>query len=235
MTTAQAMEEELQQSVLRSEDASWETNQVGTDPFNINTAQRSVNGTIFIAPNGITRAQSETQDDGASDHDASGEELEEDASGEEELDMLQETQGNISAHIYEGNQLSRSDEGEDEDASGEDEEEAVGAVKIQPSSVVDELDSDDDSDVSEAPSAIEEDRDSDEEEDEEEEGVWEDARDMVGEEGEEEDSDTGPSNVCMFCKQDEEHDPSEDFESYLACSACGENGECFSSRNETDP
>ena len=27
-----------------------------------------------------------------------------------------------------------------------------------------------------------------------------------------------------FCKQDEEHDPSEDFEEYMACAVCGDNG-----------
>lgn len=28
-----------------------------------------------------------------------------------------------------------------------------------------------------------------------------------------------------FCGQDEEHDPGEDFEEYLACAVCGDNGE----------
>jgi hypothetical protein len=27
-----------------------------------------------------------------------------------------------------------------------------------------------------------------------------------------------------FCGQDEEHDPSEEFEEYLACAVCGDNG-----------
>lgn len=27
-----------------------------------------------------------------------------------------------------------------------------------------------------------------------------------------------------FCKEDEEHDPSEEFEEYLACAVCGDNG-----------
>lgn len=227
MATAQAMEEELQQSVLRSEDANWETNDGGSDHFNTIAAQGSANGTIFIAPNGIIRAQSTVQEDPASERDASVDEMEEDeeedASGEEDLDLIQETRENTSAHAHESNHHSQSDELADEDASGDDEEEAVGAVKIQPSSVArDDVDEDDESDVSDAPS-VEEDQDSDEEE--EEEGVWEDARDMAGEEDEEDDSDTGPSNVCMFCKQDEDHDPSEDFEAYLACDSCGENGE----------
>jgi histone acetyltransferase SAS3 len=30
-------------------------------------------------------------------------------------------------------------------------------------------------------------------------------------------------NLCRFCQQDEEHDPSADFEEYLACAVCGDN------------
>lgn len=29
---------------------------------------------------------------------------------------------------------------------------------------------------------------------------------------------------CRFCKQSEEHDPSEDFEEYLQCEFCGDGG-----------
>jgi histone acetyltransferase SAS3 len=32
-----------------------------------------------------------------------------------------------------------------------------------------------------------------------------------------------------FCDQDEEHDPSEEYEEYLACAVCGDNGKCSSS------
>ncbi|KAI9829451.1 MAG: hypothetical protein M1826_005633 [Phylliscum demangeonii] len=31
------------------------------------------------------------------------------------------------------------------------------------------------------------------------------------------------SGLCIFCRADEEHDPGEDFEEYLACSVCGDN------------
>jgi hypothetical protein len=30
---------------------------------------------------------------------------------------------------------------------------------------------------------------------------------------------------CRFCGQDEEHDPGEEFEEWLACAVCGDNGE----------
>jgi hypothetical protein len=32
------------------------------------------------------------------------------------------------------------------------------------------------------------------------------------------------ADSTRFCQQDEEHDPGEDFEEYLACSVCGDNG-----------
>ena len=30
--------------------------------------------------------------------------------------------------------------------------------------------------------------------------------------------------TCRFCGQDEEHDPGEEFEEWLACAVCGDNG-----------
>lgn len=35
--------------------------------------------------------------------------------------------------------------------------------------------------------------------------------------------------LLRFCGQDEEHDPGEEFEEYLACSVCGDNGEYHAS------
>lgn len=32
------------------------------------------------------------------------------------------------------------------------------------------------------------------------------------------------SKIIRFCGEDEEHDPSEEFEEYLACAVCGDNG-----------
>jgi histone acetyltransferase SAS3 len=39
----------------------------------------------------------------------------------------------------------------------------------------------------------------------------------------EEDEPANP-NRCIFCQQDEENDPSEEFELYLSCGVCGDNG-----------
>jgi hypothetical protein len=36
------------------------------------------------------------------------------------------------------------------------------------------------------------------------------------------DSEDGPDNTCILCKQGEDDDPSEDFEPYLTCSVCGD-------------
>ena len=32
------------------------------------------------------------------------------------------------------------------------------------------------------------------------------------------------NDIARFCQQDEENDPSEEFELYLACGVCGDNG-----------
>jgi len=44
-------------------------------------------------------------------------------------------------------------------------------------------------------------------------------------------------NLCVFCGQSEENDPSEDFEEYLACAVCGDNGMlecCISDLRDAD-
>ncbi|RCI16626.1 hypothetical protein L249_3330 [Ophiocordyceps polyrhachis-furcata BCC 54312] len=94
----------------------------------------------------------------------------------------------------------------EEDGDAEDLDEAVGAVKIKPGESF--HDEDAESDVSDLPSA-----DSDDE------VAWEeeDAAD------EDDDSEAASPNTCMFCKQDEENDPSEDFEAFLDCISCGDN------------
>ncbi|KAI5464754.1 hypothetical protein BGZ63DRAFT_482243 [Mariannaea sp. PMI_226] len=166
------------------------------------------------------------EDGDFSDRDASGEELYEDAEGEEDNDFG--LQPPATARYEEGNkqgEIEEDDEGEeegDEDAEGEeyDQEEAVGAVKFKPGEVDDEEDSE--SEPSAAPSVI------DDESEEEEEAPWEDAG---GADEDDEDSEGVPSNNCMFCKQDEENDPSEDFEAFLSCAGCSEHAHQQCARN----
>lgn len=212
------MEEELQQSVMLSEDAEYETaDTAGEDTLTPATVQSRimVTGPIENSIEGHDGMElDEDDDDELSDRDASGEEIDEemdeDAEGEDYTELVDQQ------IIVNNGRPPQPDDDEDDDADGEeDADEGVGAVKIKPGDTDDDEDDDDDdaeSDVSDLLSAAEDDSD--------EEPAWEDA----GEVEEDEDSETGPSNICMFCKQDEENDPSEDFETFLTCARCGENG-----------
>ncbi|KAK9415140.1 hypothetical protein SUNI508_01988 [Seiridium unicorne] len=118
-----------------------------------------------------------------------------DAEGEDD-DILRQSQNGV-----------LSSDGDDEDE--EDEAEGVGAVKIKPGET-DEEESESGDDASFASGGS--DRDTVDE--------WEAAAE--NEDEEEEDSEGEPTTLCMFCKKDEEHDPGEEFESFLACQGCGE-------------
>ncbi|KAL8644296.1 MAG: hypothetical protein Q9210_007324, partial [Variospora velana] len=50
-------------------------------------------------------------------------------------------------------------------------------------------------------------------------GEWEGGSDG----GEDASVEVANRNNCIFCHQDEEHDPSEEFEEYMACAVCGDN------------
>ncbi|PFH56194.1 hypothetical protein XA68_16916 [Ophiocordyceps unilateralis] len=196
MASAQAMEEELQQSVLLSEDAEYETADSFADNATETAAAPGIAGSAESdARQGVN--SDEEDDDQLSDRDASGEEIDDDAYIEEENDALAQ-------QIIVGDISIEGDDGDQGDA--DDADEGVGAVKIRPGESVNEDDAE--SDVSDLPSA-----ESDEE------VAWEeeDAAD------EDDDSDAAPPNTCIFCKQDEENDPSEDFEAFLDCTSCGEN------------
>ncbi|UPK91979.1 hypothetical protein LCI18_002914 [Fusarium solani-melongenae] len=214
MTSAQVMEEELQQSVMVSdEDAEYET--AGDIPtMNAMTSDA-------LDPNmGVGGATGNMDDAELSDRDASGEELDVDAEGEEDNDFLLDQQiSTNNTHEITQAETHQDEEEEDEDdddvdAEGEeydDDDEGVGDVKIQPGEEHDEEASD--SERSESPSALDEESDED--------APWEDAREA--DEDEDEDEEAGPSNNCTFCKQGEDEDPSEEFEVYLACGVCGVN------------
>ncbi|KAG6005182.1 hypothetical protein E4U21_000374 [Claviceps maximensis] len=213
-----AMEEELQQSVLLSEDDEYDSNGTGDETSSSRSRSRTQN-----TKNEVSASEEEE----LSDRDASGEELDLDASGEEDNDLPSQQQivvGSAASRDSDDEENEEEDEeGEgtekeedyEEDAEGEDDDEAAGAVKVRPS----DSDIHMDSDASDIASAVDE-RDSDEDE-EVEESAWREREDADGEA--EEESDAGPSHTCIFCKQDEENDPSEDFEAFLACTRCGEN------------
>ncbi|KAI8960451.1 hypothetical protein F5Y11DRAFT_329951 [Daldinia sp. FL1419] len=56
---------------------------------------------------------------------------------------------------------------------------------------------------------------------------WEEAVD-----NDDEDDEAAEPNNCIFCKKDEEHDPGVEFEAYLACKACGEHAHQQCAREE---
>ncbi|KAL8726841.1 MAG: hypothetical protein Q9166_006457 [cf. Caloplaca sp. 2 TL-2023] len=151
-----------------------------------------------------------------SDADAEGEE---DAEGDPEL----EEEFKPSEPITQVDQS-------DEDAHAESEEEEDDASEVlQPkkrSRNRRTRDSDDDAvmeDASEAESGSDEDDDESDRSSSEEGSAaapeWEGGSDGA----EETSGEVANRNNCIFCGQDEEHDPSEEFEEYMACAVCGDN------------
>ena len=245
MAHAMLTDEDLQQSAAQSDDdlnyagsgQSQTRSQLNPGVSVTNQAVESSNGSRHGDEENLHMHDADQEDDdmnrpedeGDADQGESDEEEENDEDSEEEershpeddedesrdggdFDMIDDNdQGNgvnRSAHGIEAVPMSMSEEGgQDED---EDEDEGVGAVKIRPG----DMDDDDEEAESEGSSSQSE---GEEESDAEE--VWEETG-----ENEDEDSDNEvPSSNCVFCKEDEEHDPSEEFEAYLACTGCSDN------------
>ncbi|SLM35959.1 histone acetyltransferase [Lasallia pustulata] len=129
-------------------------------------------------------------------------------------------------------------EGEEVDEDSDDAEndgDLVGAVK-QPNGLAghdsdEEAIADDDSSV-EASSVAEEEDDSDKSSSDDESVAaeeWEGGSEVV----EDAEVEVATRNNCIFCNQDEEHDPSEDFEEYMACAVCGDNSHRQCAREAT--
>ncbi|KAK4158357.1 hypothetical protein C8A00DRAFT_39334 [Chaetomidium leptoderma] len=141
---------------------------------------------------------SEEEDDG----DGDGDGFDEDAEGEEDDESVTRN------HHPQQRSISMANSHEDAD---DDEDEGVGAVKIRPGETDDEDNSSDESaslaSVSDAES--------------EDEAEWEVAE---NDDADDDDEFENAAGHCIFCKQDEEHDPGEEFEVFLACTKCGDNG-----------
>ncbi|KAM0167122.1 hypothetical protein ACHAQE_000754 [Botrytis cinerea] len=155
----------------------------------------------------------EGEEDMLTDEDADGEEDDEMLDGPDNMDHTEEEEAD------ENRELGGGDE-DDDDAEG------VGAVKIQPG-----LEDDDDEDAesgsdSDSSVEIEQDDESKGSSDVEEETRW-----QSNGEGEEEEEEHVNPNRCIFCEQDEDDDPSEEFELYLACEMCGDNAHRQCARN----
>ncbi|KAJ4293924.1 Histone acetyltransferase [Collariella sp. IMI 366227] len=225
MAEAQLMEEELQQSVMRAErDAHMDL--------------EGVDGDVEMGDNSALASQSHIEvDAGSLDGEGEEDDMVEEEHGEEyeEDDEHDEREGERSES---GESDHEEDDGFDEDAEGEeddepaplnhrpqrtsislangheddedDEDEGVGAVKIRPG------DTDDEDNVSgeSGSSASGSDAESEDAED------WEAAENDDADDDEDDDNIAGH---CIFCRQDEEHDPGEEFEVFLACTKCMDN------------
>ena len=224
------MEEQLQQSVMQSE-------------RDAELAETGIEGDIIMADGSAGGSQSQIDvcsianehfEDAEMDEDAEGEDDEDDANGEPNDDQSDSSSnsgsGDDDEDAFDEDAEGEEDEqivsrsrhasrrrtssgntrrDDDDDEEEEEEDEGVGAVKIRPGETDNESDSDDS-----ASSASISDNESDGVED------WEG--------GDNDDNDEGSENAeghCIFCKQDEEHDPAEEFEVYLACTKCGDNGQ----------
>ncbi|KAK5174052.1 Histone acetyltransferase [Saxophila tyrrhenica] len=114
------------------------------------------------------------------------------------------------------------DVGSEADAEGEDDDEEaggeiVGAVKTRSARSKGKQRAEE----TEESEAVPEDEgdDSDDDSSKPEEEDWE----AVDEAVEDEEVGNATASRCVFCGQDEEHDPGDEFEEYLACAVCGDN------------
>ena len=233
MADAQLTEEELQQSVMQSEreaelarekadgDVAMGDNGAAASRSQIDVGEAAVDEVEDQEMDDEEERRQEHEDDhengsqdGQSDSGGSEEEeeeedddddddaFEEDAEGEDDEEPVPRKQRpqRRSASIARVR-----NEGEEDD-----EEEGVGAVKIKPGET-------DDEDISSEDSA-----DSADLSDAESEG----AAEWDGAENDDADDDESETSTghCIFCKQDEDNDPAVEFEVFLACVKCGDNG-----------
>ncbi|GAD94447.1 protein mst2 [Paecilomyces variotii No. 5] len=148
------------------------------------------------------------------------------ASGHEDDDAsqagLHDDAQNQEPQTNKGKDVARSGQEEDDD----DEAVPVGAVKL-PEGQADSDSEDAESDDGDADAAFEDESNEDNEksasgsgsdESDGEEEDWE-AESNDGDDGE---GDKPGRGNCIFCGQDEEHDPAEEYEEYLTCAVCGD-------------
>ncbi|KAK4199759.1 putative histone acetyltransferase [Triangularia verruculosa] len=227
MAEAQLMQEQLQLSVMQSEreaelaEAEADGDVVmGEDSAGASQSQIDVGS---VADEQYEDAEMELDADGEPDDDAEDhgdhssthsdseheeeDAFEEDAEGEEEDEVVSTRNRQAQRR---GKARARDEDAEDEE-DGEDDE-GVGAVKIKPGETDDESDSAHSADSASVASVSDNDSDAGAEE-------WEPTNNDEGEEDEDETDD----GHCIFCKQNEENDPSEEFEVYLACTRCQDN------------
>ncbi|KAL8899186.1 MAG: hypothetical protein Q9207_006328, partial [Kuettlingeria erythrocarpa] len=166
----------------------------------------------------------------ASDYPMLGGDL--DAEGEEDAEADLEEDFQPNGAVTQADKLDYDAQVESEEEEEEEEEDAseastevrkhakkINARRIRDNNVEAALDDD----VSEGEVSSAEDEDESDKSSSDEESVaapdWE-----AGSDGGEDGSiEVANRNNCVFCQQDEEHDPSEEYEEYMACAVCGDN------------
>ncbi|ESZ94699.1 hypothetical protein SBOR_4950 [Sclerotinia borealis F-4128] len=171
--------------------------------------------------NGLMGDHSDIEDDREGPEDEEDMATDEDADGEEDDEMLDEPEQMEENEVDENVEPSGEGDEDDDDAEG------VGAVKIQPGLEDDDEDAEIGSDSDSSAEIEDDDDESKGSSDVEEETRWQ----SNGEEGEEEEEEHINPNRCIFCEQDEDNDPGEEFELYLACEMCGDNAHRQCARN----
>ncbi|OQE25562.1 hypothetical protein PENSTE_c006G04421 [Penicillium steckii] len=159
-----------------------------------------------------------------------------DAEGEEETDLYHmDQQLQDAVHRAYTGEAAEEDGNDEEPRLGEtnalvdgedDETEPVGAVKVMDNDASSGAESEAADADGEADSAFEEDNDRDASavEASESDSAGEEEEDWEAESNGHEDGDADNRSrvICMFCSQDEERDPGEDFEEWLTCTTCGD-------------
>ncbi|KAI8278769.1 Histone acetyltransferase [Colletotrichum sp. SAR11_57] len=234
MASAHLTEEQLQQSaVLSEEEPQKSATHSDEDAEHESAPPDAVEDGLGSTESPLTNPN--THDDGFSDASGDGDEQRSASALADDLEMGENTDdaSDLSHASLEDNMDNDSEEdmgarterdGDDASAGArsrsssllddieEDEAEGVGAVKIRPGETDDEAELDSEHSDSQSESGNESDGAA----------AWEDA--AGGEEDDEEEgSEDAAPNTCMFCRQDEDNDPGEDFEEYLSCVVCGEN------------
>ncbi|KAI0104391.1 hypothetical protein F4814DRAFT_430612 [Daldinia grandis] len=258
MANTQLMQEELQQSVVLSEeDAEFEEDLSG-DPMMVDNSDPphlgdSKDSTYTVADH-IVPSYGNDRTIGANM--VSVDETAPHYEAEERLDGMPASGGKAGGHdgetsVSDGH-IHDDDDAFDVDAEGEDDDDDARQRHINPNA-----NSTDEEGVAEGASDEDENEgvgavkikpgDTDEESDSDDDislvsgssresaAEWEEA--VENEEGEEEEesdaaSDAADPNNCIFCKKDEEHDPGVEFETYLACKRCGEHAHQQCAREE---
>ncbi|KAH9885555.1 hypothetical protein F4778DRAFT_760885 [Xylariomycetidae sp. FL2044] len=242
MANAQLMQEELQQSVVLSEEDAEFEEDIPEDTM-MADASGLVPSTSYIDSarssehrhnsHGAVEEQEDSDAEAGGEEELEAEEQDDDVL-DEDIDPNQDEEDSGSdvgdaQDDEEAFEVDADGEGDDEtthpppiepndDSSDEEEDEGVGAVKIKPGET-DEEDSESESEASEASGGS----------DSGSAAEWEEA--VENEDDEDEEEEAAEPNNCIFCKKDEESDPAEEFEAYLACSACGDHAHQQCARN----